>query len=124
MTTFKDELNDLRPEIYGWEEDDPLVSRLNQRKGDRDAAVSNATIGAQLAAIHAWGQGDPSKLSEIHHPVLVANGDADVMAPTINSFELARRLPNAQLSIFPDAGHGGVFQYHAVFEKQALYFLR
>lgn len=111
-------------EIYCWEEDNPLVSRLNEQKGDRDAAVSNATIGAPLAAIHAWGQGDPSKLSESHHPVLVVNGDADVMAPTINSFELARRLPNAQLSIFPDAGHGGIFQNRDVLGKQALNFLR
>ncbi len=74
------------------------MSRLNEQKGDRDAAVSNATIGAQLAAIHAWGQGDPSKLSESHHPVLVANGDADVMAPTINSFELRIREAGSQLS--------------------------
>lgn len=101
-----------------------FLARLNERKGDRDAAISNATIGAQLTAIHAWGQADPSKLSEIHHPVLVVNGDDDVMAPTINSFELARRLPNAQLSIFPDAGHGSIFQYSAVFVKQALDFLR
>jgi pimeloyl-ACP methyl ester carboxylesterase len=58
------------------------------------------------------------------HPVLVANGDDDVMASTINSFELARRVPNAQLSIFPDAGHGGIFQYHPVFVQQFLDFLR
>ncbi len=63
-------------------------------------------------------------LSTIHQPVLVANGDNDVMAPTVNSFELARRLPNAELSIFPDASHGGIFQYHDVFARQALDFLR
>jgi pimeloyl-ACP methyl ester carboxylesterase len=34
------------------------------------------------------------------------NGDNDIMVPTINSVELARKLPNAELSIFPDAGHG------------------
>lgn len=101
-----------------------FLARLSERKEDRDAPMSNETIGAQLTAIHAWGQGDPSKLSAIDHPVLVANGDNDVMAPTINSFELARRLPNAQLSIFPDASHGGIFQYHAVFVQQALDFLR
>ncbi|KAA0686895.1 alpha/beta hydrolase [Neorhizobium sp. P12A] len=101
-----------------------FLARLNERKNDRDAAISNATIGAQLTAIHAWGQAEPSKLSAIHHPVLVVNGDDDVMAPTINSFELARLLPNAQLSIFPDAGHGGIFQYHDVFVQQALDFLR
>lgn len=101
-----------------------FLARLSERKEERDAPLSNETIGAQLTAIHAWGQGDPSKLSEIHHPVLVANGDDDVMVPTINSFELARRLPNVQLSIFPDAGHGGIFQYHSVFVQQALGFLR
>ncbi|BDU23081.1 alpha/beta hydrolase [Dyella sp. GSA-30] len=99
-----------------------FLARLSMRTEDRDAAISNESIHAQLTAIHAWGQGDPSKLSEIHHPVLVANGDDDVMAPTINSFELARRLPNAQLSIFPDASHGGIFQYHAAFLQQALDF--
>jgi pimeloyl-ACP methyl ester carboxylesterase len=101
-----------------------FLARLNERTGDRDAGINNETIGAQLTAIHAWGQGNPSRLSEIHHPVLVANGDNDVMAPTINSFELARRLPNAQLSIFPDASHGGIFQHHSVFVQQALDFLR
>jgi len=100
-----------------------FLGRLNERKEDRDTPISNETIHAQLTAIHAWGQGDPARLSEIHHPVLVANGDNDVMAPTINSFELARRLPNAQLSIFPDASHGGIFQYHTTFVQQALDFL-
>jgi len=103
---------------------DAFLARLKERTADRDASISNETIGAQLTAIHAWGQGNPSKLSEIHQPVLVANGDDDVMAPTINSFELARRLPNAQLSIFPDASHGGIFQYYPVFVQQALDFLR
>lgn len=51
------------------------------------------------------------------------NGDSDVMAPTVNSFELASRLPNVQLSIFPDAGHGGIFQHHQAFVQQALAFL-
>ena len=101
-----------------------FLARLNERTEDRDTPVSNETIQAQIAAIQAWGRGDASGLSTIQHPVLVANGDDDVMVPTINSFELARRLPNAQLSIFPDAGHGGIFQYHAVFVQQALDFLR
>jgi pimeloyl-ACP methyl ester carboxylesterase len=101
-----------------------FLARLNERKEDRDIPVSNETVQAQLTAVHAWGQSGASKLSEIHHPVLVANGDDDIMAPTINSFELARRLPNAQVTIFPDAGHGGIFQYHPVFVQQALDFLR
>jgi pimeloyl-ACP methyl ester carboxylesterase len=107
----------------GQEAASAFLARLKERTADRDASISNETIGAQLTAIHAWGQGNPSKLGEVHHPVLVANGDDDVMAPTINSFELARRLPNSQLSIFPDASHGGIFQYYPVFVQQALVFL-
>jgi pimeloyl-ACP methyl ester carboxylesterase len=62
-------------------------------------------------------------LKAITHPVLVANGDEDIMFPTVNSFELFQRLPNAKLSIFPDASHGGIFQYHLEFVRQAVTFL-
>ncbi|MGC2776443.1 MAG: alpha/beta hydrolase [Bradyrhizobium sp.] len=103
---------------------DDFLRRLKERTGDLDAPVSNETVQAQIAAIQAWGQGDARALQTVQHPVLVANGDRDVMVPSVNSFELARRLPNAQLSIFPDAGHGGIFQYHAAFVAQALTFLR
>jgi len=103
---------------------DAFLGRLNERKEDRDTPVSNETIQAQVTAIQAWGQGDAFGLGTVQHPVLVANGDNDVMVPTINSFELARLLPNAQLSIFPDAGHGAIFQYHAAFVQEALAFLR
>ena len=103
---------------------DEFLQHLKARTDDLDAAVSNETIQAQLAAIQAWGQGDATALGTVQHPVLVVNGDNDVMVPSRNSFELARRLPNAQLSIFPDAGHGGIFQHHAAFVQQALAFLR
>ena len=103
---------------------DDFLGRLKERTEDLDAAVSNETIQAQLAAIQAWGQGDATTLETVQHPVLVANGDDDVMVPLSNSFELARRLPNAQLSIFPDAGHGGIFQHHAAFVQEALVFLQ
>ncbi|CCE07512.1 conserved hypothetical protein [Bradyrhizobium sp. STM 3843] len=100
-----------------------FLQRLKERTGDIDPPASDDTIQAQIAAIQAWGQGDATALGTVQHPVLVANGDDDVMVPSVNSFELARRLPNAQLSIFPDAGHGGIFQYHAAFAAQALTFL-
>ena len=103
---------------------DDFLRRLKERAKDLDAPVSNETVQAQLAAIQAWGQGDATTLGTVQHPVLVVNGDDDVMVPSFNSFELARRLSNAQLSIFPDAGHGGIFQYHAAFVHQALAFLQ
>ena len=46
------------------------------------------------------------------------------MLPTISSFHLAQWLPDAQLSIHPDSGHGGIFLHHDVFVAQALDFLR
>jgi len=103
---------------------DGFLQRLKQRTEGLDTPVSNETVQAQIAAIQAWGQGDATALGTVRHPVLVANGDDDVMVPTSNSFELARRLPHAQLSIFPDAGHGGIFQYHSVFVQQAVAFLQ
>jgi pimeloyl-ACP methyl ester carboxylesterase len=65
----------------------------------------------------------PADLSVIKHPVLVVNGDNDRMVPTINSHDMVKRFPNAQLIIYKDAGHGGIFQYHDEFVKSALSFL-
>jgi pimeloyl-ACP methyl ester carboxylesterase len=45
------------------------------------------------------------------------------MVPTKNSFDLARRLPNADLVVYPDAGHGGIFQFHEQFVAEAVEFL-
>ena len=46
------------------------------------------------------------------------------MVPTTNTVDLDRRLPDSRLVIYPDAGHGGVFQFHEDFVKRALKFLR
>jgi len=66
------------------------------------------------------GQQKPADLASIHQLVLVMNGDSDKMVPTRNTVDLHRRLPNSQLVIYPDAGHGGVFQFHQDFVKRAL----
>jgi pimeloyl-ACP methyl ester carboxylesterase len=33
------------------------------------------------------------------------------MIPKINSYILAEHLPNARLVLYPDSGHGALFQY-------------
>jgi hypothetical protein len=43
--------------------------------------------------------------------MLVVNGHNDIMIPTINSFTLSQHIPDAQLIIYPDSGHGSLFQY-------------
>lgn len=102
-----------------------FLQRLSSRKQDRDLPATQEAIVAQVTAITKWGMAPkPTSLDGIQHPVLVANGDADVMVPSINSVELARKLPNSELSIFPDAGHGAIFQYHSAFLDQTLRFLQ
>jgi pimeloyl-ACP methyl ester carboxylesterase len=104
---------------------DAFLARLDERTGDRDTPVTNETIGAQLTALAKWEQGSsPAGLMDVDKPVLVVNGDDDTMLPTISSFHLAQLLPDVQLSIYPDSGHGGIFQYHDLFVAQALNFLR
>jgi pimeloyl-ACP methyl ester carboxylesterase len=104
---------------------DAFLARLDERTGDRDTPVTNETIGAQLTALAKWEQGtSPAGLTAVDKPVLVVNGDDDTMLPTISSFHLAELLPDVQLSIYPDSGHGGIFQYHDLFVAQALDFLR
>ncbi|MFJ8780232.1 alpha/beta fold hydrolase [Streptomyces sp. NPDC102476] len=100
-----------------------FLARLKERTHDRDKAISLTSYFAQLKAIHRWGLAQPQNLSVIHQPVFVANGESDRMVPTNISFELARRLPNADLVVYPDAGHGGIFQFHEQFVAEALDFL-
>jgi pimeloyl-ACP methyl ester carboxylesterase len=100
-----------------------FLVRLKERTENRDKSVSIAAFMAQLKAIHAWGRQRPADLSGIHHSVLVANGDHDKMVPSSNSVDMASRLPNAELVLYEDAGHGGIFQYHEAFVKKALEFL-
>lgn len=100
-----------------------FLERLNERRENRDKPVSLAAFFAQLKAIHAWGRQAPADLSAIKQPVLVANGDSDKMVPSSNSADLVRRLPNAELVLYEDAGHGGIFQYHETFVNKALAFL-
>jgi pimeloyl-ACP methyl ester carboxylesterase len=100
-----------------------FLERLQDRKVDRDKPMTMAAFLRQLKAIKAWGRQAQQDLAAIRTPVLVANGDQDRMVPTSNSIDLAHRLPNAELVLYEDAGHGGIFQYHEAFVKKALEFL-
>ena len=100
-----------------------FLNRLNERKENRDKKMSLGNLQRQLKAIHAWGLQEPQDLSVIKQPVLVANGDNDRMVPSINTTELSKRIPDAEIILYKDAGHGGIFQYHEDFVKAALTFL-
>ena len=100
-----------------------FLGRLKERKADRDKPIKMAAFLRQLTAIKAWGKQPPQDLGAIGKPILVANGDHDIMVPSSNSVDLARRLPNSELVLYEDAGHGGIFQYHEAFVSKAFEFL-
>ena len=125
VARFKDpkELLFFTRTANGKSEAKAFVKRLKERTAGRDKSIAVRAFRKQLTAIHAWGLEQPWDLARIQHPVLVANGETDRMVPTSNSYDMARRLPNATLRIYPDAGHGGIFQYHERFVGEALEFL-
>ena len=98
-------------------------SRLAERTEDRVRPVSRQAALAQLRAITSGGLHAPDDLSAIKVPVLVANGDHDLMVASEHSADMARRLPDSKLVIYPNSGHGGVFQHHEEFVPEVLAFL-
>jgi pimeloyl-ACP methyl ester carboxylesterase len=99
------------------------IARLRERTADRDKPISHQARIAQLLAIRETGLGEPHDLSQITQPTFVANGDNDVMVASSQSHALAERIPNSKLEIYPDSGHGGIFQYHERFVPAVLEFL-
>lgn len=100
-----------------------FVGRLKERTAGRDANISIKAFQTQLKAIKRWGRSTPADLSAITQPTLIANGDHDRMVPSVLSEDLHRRVPGSELIIYPDSGHGGIFQYHEKFVPVALDFL-
>lgn len=100
--------------------------RIRKRRLNRDALTSSESATAQVKAVLNWGQPNPDALKELQsvtQPVLIVQGQKDVPVPVINALNLAQSLPNAQLVVYPNAGHAAFFQYHDCFVQTALEFL-
>lgn len=100
-----------------------FVNRLKERTVNRDVPVKIKAFQTQLTAIEKWGRSASQDLSKITQPTLIANGDNDRMVPSILSTDLHRRIKGSELIIYPDSGHGGIFQFHAKFAPIAVQFL-
>jgi pimeloyl-ACP methyl ester carboxylesterase len=100
-----------------------FVNRLTERTVDRDADISVKAFRTQLKAIAKYGRSVPSDLSRLTQPTLIANGDNDRMVPSVLSDDLHRRIQGSELVIYPDSGHGGIFQFHQKFAPIAVEFL-
>jgi pimeloyl-ACP methyl ester carboxylesterase len=100
-----------------------FIKRLRERTVDRDAPIKVKAFQTQLNAIKKWGRSAPADLSKITQPTLIANGDNDRMVPSVLSEDLHRRITGSELIIYPDSGHGGIFQFHDKFAPVAVEFL-
>lgn len=103
-----------------------FATRLMARTEDREPPSAPSVAQAQIAAFRAWERVDGerfARLRRITQPCLVVNGVFDNMIPVRNSYFLVEHLPNATLLVYPDAGHGSLFQFHDSFVQQAKLFL-
>ncbi|MET0716592.1 MAG: alpha/beta hydrolase [Mycetocola sp.] len=100
-----------------------FIARLQERTVDRDKPISTKAFQTQLKAIQKFGRSAPSDLSQFTQPTLIANGDNDRMVPSRLSADLHRRIAGSELIIYPDSGHGGIFQFHDRFAPIAAEFL-
>ncbi|SEE07968.1 Pimeloyl-ACP methyl ester carboxylesterase [Arthrobacter alpinus] len=100
-----------------------FVARLAERTADRDKRIGTKAFQAQLKAIQRFGRSASSDLSVVTQPTLIANGDNDRMVPSILSKDLQHRIAGSDLVIYPNSGHGGIFQFHEQFAPIAVKFL-
>jgi pimeloyl-ACP methyl ester carboxylesterase len=102
------------------------LTRMYTRTADRDEPTSWQTRQAQYDAVCAWGIPNHAllqRVAAIELPVFVANGDSDPMILPRYSYLLAGLLPDARVSIYPDAAHGFLFQHHTEFAADVDEFL-
>ena len=100
-----------------------FVNRLKERTLGRDKDIKLPAFQTQLTAIAKYGRSTPSDLSVITGPTLIANGDNDRMVPSVLSEDLHTRIAGSELIIYPNSGHGGIFQYWERFVPVAVKFL-
>ncbi|MBF7015678.1 alpha/beta hydrolase (plasmid) [Novosphingobium resinovorum] len=102
------------------------LGRFLARTVERDVSSTLQTRDAHYDAVCDWGSPDHSKLqrlSGIMQPTFVCNGDADAMIPPHFSHLMGGLIPDAIVKIYPDTGHGFLFQHHAEFAGDVNRFL-
>lgn len=105
-------------------EADRVLGRIAQRnKAYADDEMNVLGFLAQLRAIKRWGRAPEDDLAFIKQPTLVVNGDMDMQVPTENSYIMHDRIKDSQLVIYPNAGHGSIFQYAHEFANEVSRFL-
>ncbi|KAL7895455.1 Alpha/Beta hydrolase protein [Trichoderma sp. SZMC 28014] len=110
---------------------DKWWQRMTTARSNRSDYVGPEGTKAQIGAVLRWSnrehssEGSYDRLHEIKIPVLVANGDNDILIPTVNSWVMFKRLTNADahLHLYPDVGHGFLNEYAGQFSSLVVQFL-
>jgi pimeloyl-ACP methyl ester carboxylesterase len=89
---------------------------------DRVPPVTGPAFMGQMKAISV-SPGVRDRLPQLAMPVLVANGVHDVMIPAYRSYIISQEAPAAKLVLYPDAGHGFLFQHAEAFADEVARFL-
>ncbi|MDR3375319.1 MAG: alpha/beta hydrolase [Ancalomicrobiaceae bacterium] len=103
-----------------------FLSRVYARKEDRDVESGSDATNPQANALITWcATPDPDNtiLSAITQPTLVVSGSHDTMLPADNAYAMFKAMSNAQLVLYPDSGHGALFQHHETFVSHVRTFL-
>ncbi|BCH01633.1 alpha/beta hydrolase [Mesorhizobium sp. 131-2-5] len=103
-----------------------FLKRAKARKEDRDTDNGGAVTDPQAKALITWcATPDPEHaiLRAIRQPALVVSGSHDTMLPADNAYAMFKALSNAQLVLYPDSGHGALFQHHELFVSHVRTFL-
>jgi pimeloyl-ACP methyl ester carboxylesterase len=103
-----------------------FLKRAKVRTEDRDTDNGKAVTDPQAKALITWcATPDPEHaiLRAITQPVLVVSGNHDTMLPADNAYAMFKALSNAQLVLYPDSGHGALFQHHVLFVSHVRTFL-
>lgn len=105
-------------------EAEKVLGRMGERKSeyaDKDMNIPGFLI--QLKAIKRWGRDSQEDMAFITQPTLIVNGDKDMQVPTENSYIMHEKIKNSQLIIYPNAGHGSIFQNAEDFSTALIDFL-
>ena len=102
------------------------LARLHQRSEPASPLTRMETVRAMAIALGRWRAGENSafpRLATLEQPTLVANGVHDVMVGAHDSFVMSQHLPDAELVLYSDAGHGFLFQHAERFAERVNRFL-
>lgn len=103
-----------------------FVDRTLVRSHDRAPDKGDAVSDPQAKAIIEWcARTDPDHLSlkSIPTTTLIVHGSDDTMFPSDNAYTMFKNMPDATLILYPDAGHGALFQQPETFVAHVKTFL-